>query len=97
MVIGPLMGILIASLLATSAFRMAQNYYFPLHSKSGMGLLFAIISLAIGFFIGWAEGLVFFIVHFFSGIVVDKLTKEEQPYDITPLEQQIEDNLKEKQ
>ena len=57
--------------------------------------LFAIISVAIGFLIGWAEGVVFFIVYFFSGIVINGLTKEQEPDDKTPLEKQIEAHLKE--
>ena len=91
-----ILGIIMASLITTALFRMVQNYYFPLHSKSGMQpFLFAIISVAIGFLIGWAEGVVFFIVYFFSGIVINGLTKEQEPDDKTPLEKQIEAHLKE--
>ena len=58
-------------------------------------LLFAVVSAAIGFLIGWAEGVIFFIVYFFSGVVIDELTKEQQPDERTPLEKQIEAHLKE--
>ena len=91
-----ILGIIIASLITTALFRIVQSYYFPLHVKGGLQLfLFAVISVAIGFLIGWAEGVIFFIVYFFSGIVIDELTKEQQPDERTPLEKQIETHLKE--
>lgn len=91
-----ILGIIIASLITTALFRIGQNYYFPRNVKGGLQfLLFAVVSAAIGFLIGWAEGVIFFIVYFFSGIVIDELTKEQQPDERTPLEKQIEAHLKE--
>ena len=91
-----ILGIIMASLITTALFRIVQSYYFPLHSKGGLQpILFAVASVAIGFLIGWAEGVIFFIVCFFGGIVIGKLTKEQEPDDRTPLEKQIEAHLKE--
>ena len=58
-------------------------------------ILFAVASVAIGFLIGWAEGVIFFIVCFFGGIVIGKLTKETQTDERACLEKEIENHLKE--
>ena len=90
-----ILGIIIASLIATALFRLAQ-YYFPLYARGGLqSILFAVASVAIGFLIGWAEGVIFFIVCFFGGIVIGKLTKEKQTDERACLEKEIKNHLKE--
>ena len=90
-----ILGIIIASLTATALFRLAQSYYFPLHARDGLQpILFAVASVAIGFLIGWAEGVIFFIVYFFGGIVIGELTKEKQTDERACLEKEIENHLK---
>ena len=90
-----ILGIIIASLITTALFRIVQSYYFPLHSKGGLQpILFAVASIAIGFLIGWAEGVIFFIVYFFGGIVIGELTKEKQTDERACLEKEIENHFK---
>ena len=90
-----ILGIIIASLIATALFRLAQSYYFPLYARGGLQpILFAVASVAIGFLIGWAESVIFFIVCFFGGIVIGKLTKETQTDERACLEKEIENHFK---
>ena len=91
-----ILGIIIASLIATALFRLAQSSYFPLYARGGLQpILFAVASVAIGFLIGWAEGVIFFIVYFFGGIVIGELTKKKQTDERACLEKEIENHLKE--
>ena len=90
-----ILGIIIASLIATALFRLALKYYFPLYARGGLQpILFAVASVAIGFLIGWAEGVIFFIVYFFGGIVIGELTKKKQTDERACLEKEIENHLK---
>jgi len=67
------------SLIATGLFRGAQICYPPLWQKVGLQpFLFAVASVAIGFFFGWIPGVIFFIVYFLSNIVITGLTMELQ-------------------
>ena len=68
--------IVIASLISTVLFQLAQIYYYPLWAKVGLQpFLFAVAAVVIGFWFGWAEGVIFFIVYFFGGMVTGGATE----------------------